>query len=538
MLRRHLLILALYTILAIISTYPLIFEFSSLLGPPEDNQLFVWNLWWFKFSIFNLHSWPFWTGYLFYPEGASLYLHTFTPLNCLISLPLQATFGPIPAYNLLMMLTFVLTGYSGYLLCRHFEFSRSASFLGGQVMAFNPFHFAHAGHHLNICSTYLLPITLLWALRAKESGRRTDIAIAGILFGANYYLDFYMFAFATIMLVLLILFSICGKARPSKPKYKNLVWVAVIGTAIALPLVIPAFIESTTSDFSLWSKSDEYVADLVALVVPHSYHWLNGIFSKINARFIGNPWEAAVFLGYVILPLSLWSIFRAKFTHKWLIIVIGLSGLLLSFGDNLHLLGNSIEAIKLPGYIFDYIPVLDAIRSPSRFIFLTYFSLGVLFAAGADKILNDLRHKKRTVLKFVPVFASLFIVIDYGSIPFEMTKINIPLFYRSIKAETGDFSIINFPFLTALANERHMYYQTIHNKPISGGMLARFDPNYYTRLMSQPLGKPYLISRKIKYMVLHGEQLSRSDYQGYFEKFAREFELLKVEYDQALFKVY
>lgn len=71
--------LFLYSIIAIICTYPLAFTFNRLFGPASDNQLFIWNFWWFKHAIFELHTNPFYTNYLFWPEGISLFFRISPP---------------------------------------------------------------------------------------------------------------------------------------------------------------------------------------------------------------------------------------------------------------------------------------------------------------------------------------------------------------------------------------------------------------------------------------------------------------------------
>ena len=538
MFKRHLLVLFLYAILTLINTYPLITDFSAILGPPEDNQVFVWNLWWFRFAVCELNSWPFHTGYLFYPEGANLYFHTFSPLNCLPAVPLQRIIGLVPTYNLIMLLTFVLTAYGGYLLCRHLGFGAAASFIGGQVISFNPFRLAHAGHHLNICSTYLLPFLLLYALKAIESKKARDLIVAGILLGLNSYLDFYMFFFGFVVLTGLIFFRLPGGKSAVWPQRKRIVLIMLIGIALAAPLIVPAFKEAKSANFRRWTESPEYAADLTGFIIPHSYHWLKGVVADLNAKMTGNAWESAVFLGFIALPLGLWSAIKLKIKYKKYFIYLALTGLVLSLGDCPLILGKPIDFIKLPGYLFDFIPGLDAIRSPGRFIFLTYLAMGVLIAAGAEMIIGMAKAKAASVARLAPVLFGLLLFFDFWSIPFELTRIPIPEFYYGLRHEKGDYSIVNIPFATITSIERHMFYQTIHQKPLSSGFLARFDPDYYTRLMSKPISKSYFVSRKIKYVIIHAEQLSKSEYDGFFRRFSDEFEFIKTEHGQTLFKVY
>ncbi len=536
--KRQLLVLIFYTILAAINTYPLLTDFTAILGPPEDNQLFVWNLWWFGFAVGELNSWPFYTDYLFYPEGSNLYFHTFSPLNCLIAVPLQPLIGLVPAYNLIMLFTFVLTAYGGYLLCRYLGFGAAAAFIGGQVISFNSFRLAHAGHHLNICSTYLLPFLLLYALKAIESKKAREVIVAGILFGLNSYLDFYMFLFGFVVLIGLIFFRLPGGKFTIWGQIKSVLPILLIGTALAAPLMIPAFSEAVSKNFRHWTESPEYAADLAGFIIPHSYHWLKGAVADLNAKMAGNAWESAVFLGFIAFPLGLWSAIKSKIKYKKYFIYLALAGLVLSLGDCPVILGKPIGFIKLPGYLFDFIPGLDAIRSPGRFIFLTYLALGVLIAAGSEMIIAAAKAKAVWIARLAPVLLGLLLFFDFWSIPFELTRIPIPEFYYRLRQEPSDYSIVNIPFDKITSIERHMFYQTVHHKPLSSGFLARFDPDYYTRLMSKPISKSYFISRKIKYVIIHAEQLPKSEYDRFFRRFSDEFEFIETEHGQTLFKVY
>src|SRR5581483_1731821 len=102
--RRDLVVLFLYLVLTLVVTYPLVAQFNtSVPGTATwslDEYGYVWNHWWFKYSLFDLQTNPFQTQYLFYPLGTSLVLYAYTLLHVWLALPLQFAFGIIPASNL------------------------------------------------------------------------------------------------------------------------------------------------------------------------------------------------------------------------------------------------------------------------------------------------------------------------------------------------------------------------------------------------------------------------------------------------------
>lgn len=98
--REHGLVIALYTVLAVLMTWPLSAKLSyAVSGEGVDTWQNIWNLWWLKEALLHSHN-PFFTTYVQYPDGTSLLLHTLNPFNFLITLPVQALFGLIVAHSL------------------------------------------------------------------------------------------------------------------------------------------------------------------------------------------------------------------------------------------------------------------------------------------------------------------------------------------------------------------------------------------------------------------------------------------------------
>ncbi|MEP7198344.1 MAG: hypothetical protein ABI874_00890, partial [Chloroflexota bacterium] len=115
--RKHLLVLGLYTALALLVTWPLALRFGThVIGDGSDDPALTWNLWWFKHAVLDLHASPLSTDFMFYPIGINLVFYTLTLLNDALSLPLQAVFGLVPAANVLLLSSFVLSGYGAFLL--------------------------------------------------------------------------------------------------------------------------------------------------------------------------------------------------------------------------------------------------------------------------------------------------------------------------------------------------------------------------------------------------------------------------------------
>jgi hypothetical protein len=75
----------------------------------------------------------------------------------------------------------------------------------------------------------------------------------------------------------------------------------------------------------------------------------------------------------------------------------------------------------------------------------------------------------------------------------------------SIRNDRGIYAILNLPQSGWDNNERYMYYQTSHQKPICNGQLARSDDKYFQDWLNVPLTSEFLKNKNIKYLALYSE---------------------------------
>jgi hypothetical protein len=101
--------------LAVLFTWPLVLNLGgSGLAPgvmTEDRAQNLWNLWWVKTALLDLHTNPFVTDYLWYPTPVSLRFHTLNIFNGLVSIPFQP-FMTLPAIlSGIVLFSFILAGW-------------------------------------------------------------------------------------------------------------------------------------------------------------------------------------------------------------------------------------------------------------------------------------------------------------------------------------------------------------------------------------------------------------------------------------------
>ena len=89
-----LLVLVLYLILTLVllSPFSVLKMNKQLIGMnPGDTYQGVWNLWWIRKSVLSFEN-PYMTDFIFYPNGADLFVHSLSPIAGLFSIDCNTNF--------------------------------------------------------------------------------------------------------------------------------------------------------------------------------------------------------------------------------------------------------------------------------------------------------------------------------------------------------------------------------------------------------------------------------------------------------------
>lgn len=161
------LVLALYTVLAILLTWPLITRLtvavpSFLPLAAGDPNMFLW--------LFDLTS-KYLTGglaaapdmMLFWPHGISLLAGYDGPLMLIIGVPLTLLSGnTVLAYNIFVLFCLIAAAWTAYGLVWRLTSSRFAAVTCGVIFGFSPYMLVRTMQHPNLLMTFVLPL-LFWA---------------------------------------------------------------------------------------------------------------------------------------------------------------------------------------------------------------------------------------------------------------------------------------------------------------------------------------------------------------------------------------
>ncbi|MCX6021698.1 MAG: hypothetical protein NTZ05_08200, partial [Chloroflexi bacterium] len=531
---RRLLVALAFVPLTIAMTWPLaLVAATHVPSDGGDGPMFVWNLWWVKRAVWDLHQSPFTTTEIFYPEGVNLTFHTLTTLHGLLSIPLQLVFGVVAAANLLFLGSFVAAATGAWALARYGGASPAAAAVAGVIFAFSPYGLAQARGHYNLSSTWLIPLFALLLLRALDSGRLRWAIAAGTALAAMTLNEYQYGAFG----LLLILATVPLHQRSWSPG--ALARSAVIGTALGAttalllaPLLWEAALAVTEGIqvTDTLAKRTFFSADLTAFLTPSGIRWGgredNYLYPTPTFLGIGGA-DGTVYLGAATLLLAAVALLTPAaapgpeeatldvatlrtrgrgWRRLWATVAVVFVALAL--GPRLHIFGDETFTwqswafeLPMPYALLSHIPVLGSTRVPSRFTAIAMLALAMLAAVGVDRLRAWWAQRTpvagRGVASLaVPALALALVVADVGVVPMMVQQVAPHPFYQRLAAESGDFAVLELPFgqvvgpATTVGDSGDAplleYYQTVHGKRLLGGYVAREDPSRIKAVLARP----------------------------------------------------
>jgi hypothetical protein len=263
------------------------------------------------------------------------------------------------------------------------------------------------------------------------------------------------------------------------------------GVAVALPLVWKAGGVLLRGDYVaqryLWRSAPKGV-DVASLVLGNPFHGLWGESVRAIYHRLGiDPMEASGWLGLVPAALAIWAIRRyAKSAvggdpltvpvRTWTIVaavflVWALGPHLMAFGVNTGMI--------LPQTALRYVPLAAETRIPGRAIVLVHLSLAVLTAVATARW-SAASGRRR----LVPIAVALAVAADGLAAPLSLVALQRPRIFETLRVQPERGAVLEIPFglrdgygVRGASADRALFHQTIHERPIVGGFVARLAPS-------------------------------------------------------------
>jgi len=490
-----------YIALSLLATWPLALHFNTD-SPGADHwngrRIFfetptnLWNLWWFRHAVVDLHQSPFDCRHVFYPYGANLWFHSLSPVRGVIGLGMLSVLSLPATQNTILLLDLVAAGVCAYLLARQLGLGHGGAFLAGAIYAFSPGSFGHlyAGNFEQL-STFWLPAALLLFLRILENLRTRwlDGVALGLVLGGSAYACHYYAIFAGELLAVAAVLE--WRRVASRTALQGLAVAAAICLVLWSPL-LRAFLNThgPRPDISSTVEFDLYSGDLASFFVPSFMNRLTasalrGIHEHLNPSPNHLPQETTLFLGFAALGLAIWGVIRNRREHRPIklpLAIVFVFGLL-SLGAHLKVWGFN-TGIPLPVALFSELPLLRFARAPGRHILLVMLGLGILAGWGWQA----------TTRNWLRVVAPILVALEYAAIPMPLFSAEVPEVYRRLRDEPGNFAVLEIPLglrdgtvLLGEPDAAQLFAQTVHGHPIVAGVIGRVPSIRWKMILQAPV---------------------------------------------------
>lgn len=480
---------------------------TALVGGYTDGYENLWDNYWVKTALLDLHTSPFYTNYIYYPTGISLRFHTLNPFNGIITMPFNMILGYLPTTNLFFVFALSITVFFAFLLLRDLTGNSWAAFGGAATYTFAHQYligFFASGQSEKLSAEWL-PLYLLFVLRALygkpvwKDGELTDrdlrrwplyVALSILTLFILSLTDWQYLMYAVLITLLYGAFLLLTH-RSWREKWRLLSRLAIIGaayTAIAFPLLVfPMITEAAANGWLVVTdQSRLHSVDIADFLGPG----------------LGNP-------GYLAIAVSLVgiaSLLRGERNQRELATFWGVAWLaffVMALGPGLIVNGQQ-TGFALPYSIFQDLPVFDVGRDPRRFYSVDMLVFGIFTAFGLKALIDYLRlHPRWKGVDFrwgkgkLPVALMTVVFLTVTLAGFVQASGNAtadkpewPPFYNSLAGDKESYAILELPSFTqkGKGENTHMAYQTLHNKPIFGGRWARdhklSNPNNFMKTSS------------------------------------------------------
>ena len=507
--RVHLLALLTYTLWALVLTWPLLTHLTTHVpGNGADDPPLTWNLWWVRFSLLELQANPYQCSHLFYPVGINLAFYTLTLLNGLLSIPMQASLGLITASNVLLLSSFVLSGYGTFLLVTYLlrsngtrstpgaEPSHSGIFLAAALSAGLVYAFASsklfyaALGQWNITSSQWIPFFLLYLFKTGESPHRLRYALLAAAFLLlQAYAELTYASFLVLFTVLWAAWQAWALRSPARHGQRariagSILLIALL-TAIGLIPTLANMASDILTEGDVFAEgggfADVFSADLAGFFVPTSLH---PVFGGVVDHF-AFPHDVGqhLYLGYSVILLCLagvvyWHLRGQRLSepdhrvvgspfrhtsgkgspepgpkttlggtaHFW-----SLSALvwwLFTLGPTLRV-NDHVIGIPLPFRLVEQLPFFKGNRYPSRYSVLLTVSLAVLVGLGVAAFLDwsrrETSRRRARMLHLAAPLLVLLVLFEHLAVPLPLSDMRVPAVYEEIAAMPGDWTLLDMP---------------------------------------------------------------------------------------------
>jgi hypothetical protein len=388
------------------------------MGFGPDPALCIDILMWWPYALTHRIN-PLFITTLWAPVGFNLTRATCFPLAALIVSPITIFFGPVAAYNTIMLACPALSAWTTFLLCRYRTSEYWPSIVGGYIFGFSAYMLGHIIGNIHFACVFLVPVTVYAVLRLVDgtlAPRRFVLCFTLLLIG-QFLLSLEILAILTVFggAALAISYGTAEKKlRDSIRSTLPLLACAYTFTGVLMsPYLIYFFVPFRLPAVPLKVNSYDVIAPL-NLYLPTALNMI-GHYYKPQVSWLGT--------GYVGIPMFIaighYAYSQRMDSKALMLVLFFLIVCILSLGPTFSY---GLRVVPLPWAGLFQLPLIN-MAMPSRFTFLAFLSAALIvsFWLRDSRILPSLR-----------ILAAVAIVVSLLPNPlksFWYTQLDTPTFF-------------------------------------------------------------------------------------------------------------
>lgn len=401
-----------------------------------------------------------WNPPIFYPMRGALALAEHLAGLSPLSTPLVlAGLSPLGAYNVVLILTFALSGFFAYLLVAHLTGSRLAGFCGGLAFGFSPYRASQLAH-IQVLASFWMPLALL-ALHRYVAGRKWPWLV---VFGAAWLLQalsngYYLFFFPVLIALWLVWF-VDWKRSPRTGLAIAAAWILS-----SLPLVPVLLKYRAIHQWLGLSRPPEEVQRYSGTLA--SFAHASPMLRLVPGGAAAND-ETFLFPGIAVLVIVAAATVYVALRHRdRMRSATARRSPFLFYGAAAVMMWLLALGPAGPYRLLAYLPGFENLRVPARFAMLATLCIAVAAGIAAARL------ARRHALAGAVCLAGL--ALDGWPRPMPLH----PPPSRIVLPDIPNALVVELPIDDAAVSVAAMYRSMFHRRPVAGGYSGHTPPHAF-----------------------------------------------------------
>jgi hypothetical protein len=371
--RRTMHVALLFAGLTAVFAYPLsVRPADHVMSASPDTNLFMWTLAW-DVHAFTHQPLGIFDANIYYPLRHTLaYSENLIGSAVLAAPVLWLTANPVLALNLVALLSVVLCGLGAYVLGRQLGMGIAGAAICGLVYAFSPPRFLRLDQ-LHLATIQWVPFGLAAMHAYLDGGQPFALRLAALFFSLQALSSGHGVVFLLLAMIALALFRVAlGEPIALTRRVRDLGLGGTVALAPAFLAFVPYVIVQREAGLRRTLENWTVSASSFLASPSHAHQWL---LSFAPDTRINETADAYLFPGFLPIALAIVALARAR-DHRRAVFFYAL----LTIVSVWLTLGPPIGLWPLVYWL----PGLNFIRVPSRFMLLAILGLAVLAGFGVE----------------------------------------------------------------------------------------------------------------------------------------------------------